>query len=155
MAFMTPTEIFPYLLIVVLNLVAFLLGRSQAGRLLGIFSIFAMGMLLVAALGSGGLAFWAAIGVGLFNSIMWSNIFTLAIRDLGRDTAQGSSLLVMMIVGGAIMPPLMGHVADLVGIRLAFLVPVLSYVYLTYYGFVGHRVVGTTAVAANSPVQEA
>ncbi|MCP4902779.1 MAG: sugar MFS transporter [bacterium] len=148
MAFMTPAQIFPYVLIVALNFVAFLLGRSQAGRLLGIFSLIAMGMLILAALGSGGLAFWAAIGVGLFNSIMWSNIFTLAIRDLGSDTAQGSSLLVMMIVGGAIMPPLMGHVADLVGIQLAFLVPVVNYVYLAFYGFAGHKIV----LAVTSPV---
>ncbi len=146
MVFMAPMQILPYLLIVAMNFVAFFLGRSQAGRLLGVFSLIAMVLLLVAALGSGGLAFWAAIGIGLFNSIMWSNIFTLAIRDLGDETAQGSSLLVMMIVGGAIMPPLMGHVADLVGLQLAFLVPVLSYVYLAYYGFLGHRIVSLSAV---------
>ncbi len=154
MAFMTPAQILPYLILVGLNFAAFLLGRSQAGRLLGIFSLLAIAMLFVAALGTGAPALWAAIGVGLFNSIMWSNIFTLAIRDLGRDTAQGSSLLVMMIVGGAIMPPLMGHVADLVGVQLAFLVPVLSYVYLTFYGFVGHRVV-ITAVPLTSAVASA
>ncbi|MCP4291388.1 MAG: sugar MFS transporter [bacterium] len=141
LVFMDPVKILPYLLIISLNFVAFILGRSQAGRLLGIFSLVAMVLLFVAALGSGGPAFWAVIGVGLFNSIMWSNIFTLAIKDLGGDTAQGSSLLVMMIVGGAVFPPLMGHVADLVGIKLAFLVPVICYCYLTYYGFVGHRVV--------------
>jgi FHS family L-fucose permease-like MFS transporter len=140
MAFATPEQILPYLLIVGVNFAAFALGRSQPGRLLGVFSVFAIVMLCVASLGSGLVAFWAAIGVGLFNSIMWSNIFTLAIKDLGKDTAQGSSLLVMMIVGGAIVPPLMGHVADLVGIRLAFLVPVSSYVYLAFYGFVGHEI---------------
>jgi len=144
MVFMDPVQILPYLLIVVLNFFAFVLGQSMAGRLLGIFSLVAMVLLVVAALGSGGPAFWAVIGVGLFNSIMWSNIFTLAIKDLGQDTAQGSSLLVMMIVGGAIFPPLMGHVADLVGIQLAFLVPVFCYFYLAYYGFVGHRVVSVS-----------
>jgi FHS family L-fucose permease-like MFS transporter len=141
LAFMTPGQVFPYLIIVALNYGAFLLGRSQAGRMLGIFSLIAMGMLVVAALGSGLPAFWAAVGVGLFNSIMWSNIFTLAIKDLGDDTTQGSSLLVMMIVGGAIVPPLMGHVADLVGLQLAFLVPVVNYIYLAFYGFAGHRVI--------------
>jgi len=139
MVYIPLTQIAPYLFIVGLNFAAFLLGRSQAGRLLGLFSMFAIAMLVLAAFGNGELAFWAAIGVGLFNSIMWSNIFTLAIKDLGHDTAQGSSLLVMMIVGGAIMPPLMGHVADLIGLQLAFLVPIISYVYLAYYGFSGHR----------------
>jgi len=150
MVFMTPRQIFPYLIIIALNYGAFLLGRSQAGRMLGIFSLIAMAMLVVAALGSGDLAFWAAIGVGLFNSIMWSNIFTLAIKDLGDDTAQGSSLLVMMIVGGAVVPPIMGHVADLVGIQLAFLVPALNYIYLTFYGFSGHRVIVTNGTSGSS-----
>lgn len=141
LSFMAPKQVLPYLFIVILNFIAFLLGKSQAGRLLGIFSLVSIAMLGITILGSGSLAFWCAIGVGLFNSIMWSNIFTLAIKDLGKDTAQGSSLLVMMIVGGAILPPLMGHVADLGGIQLSFLVPAVSYIYLTYYGFSGHRVV--------------
>lgn len=154
MSFMKPSQVLPYVLIVALNFAAFLFGRSQAGRLLGIFSIVATGMLFIAALGSGGLAFWAAIGVGLFNSIMWSNIFTLAIKDLGRDTAQGSSLLVMMIVGGAIVPPLMGHVADIAGIQHAFLVPIVSYIYLAYYGFSGHRIVLSTDSRSGTQIQE-
>ncbi|MEO1084277.1 MAG: MFS transporter, partial [Acidobacteriota bacterium] len=141
MEFMAPAQIAPYLLIVAVNFGAFWLGRSRAGRLLGIFSLVAVAMLLVAALATGAVAFWAAIGVGLFNSIMWSNIFTLAIKDLGDDTAQGSSLLVMMIVGGAVVPPLMGYAADVVGIQRSFLVPIAAYVYLAFYGFVGHRVV--------------
>ena len=155
MVFMTPGQMFPYLIIVALNYGAFQLGRSRAGRMLGIFSLIAMAMLVVAALGSGDLAFWAAIGVGLFNSIMWSNIFTLAIKDLGADTAQGSSLLVMMIVGGAIVPPLMGYVADLVGIQLAFLVPALNYIYLAFYGFLGHRVIVTNETSGSSRAKEA
>jgi hypothetical protein len=86
------------------------------------------------------LAFWAALGTGLFNSIMWSNIFTLAIKDLKQYTSQGSSLLVMMIGGGAIVPLIMGATADRFGIQLAFAVPILCYFYIAFYGFIGHRV---------------
>jgi len=71
---------------------------------------------------------------------MWSNIFTLAIKDLKQYTSQGSSLLVMMIVGGALIPLAMGQAADWFGIQHAFLVPIICYVYIAFYGFVGYRI---------------
>ena len=81
------------------------------------------------------------IGIGLFNSIMWSNIFTLAIKDLGKYTPQGSSLLVMSILGGAIIPFVQGYVADLMGgYHYSFFIPMISYVYLAFYGLNGYKV---------------
>jgi len=70
---------------------------------------------------------WSVIGIGLFNSIMWSNIFTLAISGLGKHTNKGSSLLVMMILGGAILPVIMGSIADDFGVHISYIVPVFSY----------------------------
>ena len=87
------------------------------------------------------------MGTGLFNSIMWSNIFTLAIKDLKQYTSQGSSLLVMMIVGGALVPLAMGAAADRIGIQLAFVVPMVNYLYIAFYGFVGCRVKETEIAA--------
>ena len=141
MEFMAFNKVAPFILMIALNFIAFTFGKSKADRSLGIFSIFIIGLLLVASFGGGHIAFWAAIGTGLFNSIMWSNIFTLAIKDLGKHTTQGSSLLVMMIVGGAIIPLLMGLAADTFGIKLAFLIPILPYLYLSFYGFSGYKVV--------------
>jgi len=97
-------------------------------------------LLALAAFAGGTIAFWAALGTGLFNSIMWSNIFTLAIKDLKQYTSQGSSLLVMMIVGGALVPLIMGAAADWIGIQYSFLVPIVCYVYIAFYGFVGYRI---------------
>ncbi|HHG83485.1 MAG TPA: MFS transporter, partial [Bacteroidetes bacterium] len=91
-----------FLGLLVLNYGAFLLGRSNAARSVLVFSIAVILLLMVAVFGSGQWAFWAVIGTGLFHSIMWSNIFTLAIKDLGKYTSQGSSLLIMAIVGGAV-----------------------------------------------------
>ena len=71
---------------------------------------------------------------------MWSNIFTLAIKDLGRYTSQGSSLLIMAIVGGAVIPPIQGLIADAAGIQLSYLVPAVCYIYLVFYGIRGHEV---------------
>ena len=101
--------------------------------------------LLVTAVSSTGMtALWAIIGIGLFNSIMWSNIFTLAIDGLGKHTSQGSSLLVMAILGGAIIPLIQGAVADAIGIHLSYFVPILSYVYLAFYGWKGYKKLSVT-----------
>ena len=105
---------------------------------MGIFGIVNCVLLSATALGTGSVAMWAVIGVGLFNSIMWSNIFTLAIARLGKYTSQGSSLLVTMVIGGALLPPMQAALADAVGVQLSYFVPVACYAYLAWYGFVGH-----------------
>jgi FHS family L-fucose permease-like MFS transporter len=70
---------------------------------------------------------------------MWSNIFSLSIRGLGKDTSQGSSLLVMMIVGGAIMPLIQGALMDSFGVRVSLAIVFVGYAYLVYFGFYGAR----------------
>ncbi|WP_146390942.1 sugar MFS transporter [Allorhodopirellula solitaria] len=147
MKYMTLPQIAPYFLLIALNFIAFVIGRGSASRVLGVFSLGMIALLFVASLTGGSVAFWAALGTGLFNSIMWSNIFTLSIKGLKQYTSQGSSLLVMMIVGGAIVPLIMGAAADQVGIQLAFLVPIVNYAYIAFFGFVGHWVQPEEAVA--------
>lgn len=131
-------QILPYFAFLVLNYFAFIFGKSLPGRTLSVFALIPILLLFIGIFGSNGYAMWAILGIGIFNSIMWSNIFTLAIKGLGNYTSQGSSILVMFIVGGAIIPPIQGAVADLVGVQLSFFVPMLSYVYLAYYGWKGH-----------------
>lgn len=130
-------DIAMFLVLVALSYGAFFVGASRPGRMVGVFSLWVMGLLLLAMASTGAVAMWALIGVGLFNSIMWSNIFTLSIEGLGKDTAQGSSLLVMMIVGGALLPPLQGALADwsLVGLKYSLVLPMLAYLYLAWFGF--------------------
>jgi MFS transporter, FHS family, L-fucose permease len=130
-----------YIVMVALSYGAFFLGQSKPGRMVGIFSLVIIGLLVLAMAGTGAMSMWMLIGIGLFNSVMWSNIFTLSIDGLGKDTGQGSSLLVMMIVGGALLPPLQGLVADwdAVGLKYSLIVPLIAYLYLTYYGFRGYR----------------
>jgi FHS family L-fucose permease-like MFS transporter len=137
--FLQPVELIPFSVLIVLCLAAFGLGRGRPGTILAIFGLAIVALLVVSGLATGNVALWAALGAGLFNSIMWSNIFTLAIDDLGEHTSQGSSLLVMMVVGGALFPLLMGAVADNYGIREAFFVPIISYVYIAWYGWWSQR----------------
>jgi FHS family L-fucose permease-like MFS transporter len=81
---------------------------------------------------------WAILSVGLFNSIMFPTIFTLAIAGLGKHTGQGSGILCMAIVGGALIPLFQGFLADRIGIQMAFFIPVICYAYIAFYGGKGH-----------------
>jgi len=132
-------EISIFGVIMLMNYVAFLFGRSLPNRTLLIFALVAIGMLVAALMSKGQVAMWSVIGIGLFNSIMWSNIFTLAIEGLGRFKSQGSSLLVMMILGGAIVPVFQGMAADAYGVHASFFVPVICYAYIAFYGWKGYR----------------
>ena len=126
--------------LIVLNVVVLLLGSYIPSRTLGLFATAVMALLLVAIFTEGTVAMWSVIAIGLFNSIMFPTIFTLAIAGLGKFTSQGSSLLVMAIVGGALIPPLQGIVADITGsLQFSFLIPMICYLYIAYYGFVGYK----------------
>ncbi|WJH42131.1 L-fucose:H+ symporter permease [Aliirhizobium terrae] len=133
--------------------VAYFWGGAMVGRFIGAyamryiddgkalaFNALLAGILLLLTVFAGGkLAMWAVLAVGLFNSIMFPTIFSLALKGLGRHTSQGSGILCLAIVGGAILPVVMGGLADTIGIHLAFLMPVICYVYILYYGLKGHK----------------
>jgi MFS transporter, FHS family, L-fucose permease len=132
--------------------IAFYWGGAMAGRFIGsaVLKSFDPGrVLLVHALAAallvlgamaftGHVAMWAILVVGLFNSIMFPAIFSLAVEGLGKHTGQGSGILCMAIVGGAVIPLLQGVLADQIGIHHAFILPVLCYLFIAYYGFKGH-----------------
>ncbi|AGA80119.1 sugar MFS transporter [Echinicola vietnamensis] len=124
-----------------LNIVVIIIGQFIPNRTLWLFGITGIGLLVIGLLTSGQLALWSIVALGLFNSIMFPTIFSLAIKGLGKYTAQASSLLVMAIVGGAIVPLLQGLLADISGsVQLSFLVPLACYLYIVFYGMKGYRV---------------
>lgn len=116
-----------------------LLQRVNPGKLLGIFALIASGLVFTTAFTTGSTVMWTILSVGLFNSIMFPTIFTLGIDGLGKLTSQGSSLLIMAIVGGAIIPLGQGALADTIGIQTAFILPAVCYLYIVFYGFIGSR----------------
>ncbi len=118
---------------------AFFLGEASAHRMLAFFSAVIIGLLLMSMGTAGETAKWSMLAVGLFCSVMWSNIFSLAIEGLGSLKSQASSLLVMAILGGAILPPLQGAMADRFGIQASFAVPMLAFAYIAFYGLYGYR----------------
>lgn len=115
-----------------------ILRRIMPGQVLA-FNAFAACILVVLTMvTSGYLAMGTILLVGLFNSIMFPTIFTLGVDRLGRHTGQGSGILCMAIVGGAIVPLLQGFFADRIGIHHAFFLPAVCYLYIAYYGLKGH-----------------
>lgn len=128
-----------YGVFLLINLGAFFFGKSLPHRTLYLFAGINILLLIVALQTQGQVALWSIIAIGLFNSIMWSNIFSLSIAGLGKYTSQGSSLLVMMILGGAILPIFQGMMADNYGVHLSFIIPVFSYIYIAFYGLNGYK----------------
>ncbi|GLX81135.1 sugar MFS transporter [Thalassotalea eurytherma] len=113
--------------------------RIAAGKVLAFNAVAAMALLLVTMMTSGQVAMWAILLVGLCNSIMFPTIFSLAITGLGSHTSQGSGILCLAIVGGAILPVFQGMLADSIGIQASFILPVFCYAYIAYYGLVGSK----------------
>jgi len=129
-----------YLPLLLMCWVLFQCGKSLAGRTLMIFSLAVVILLATAILAGGKVAMWCVIGAGLFTSIGWSNTFSLAIEGTGIYKSQASSLLVMAILGGAILPPIQGHIADRWSLQLSYIVPLIAYAYVAFYGWKGHKV---------------
>jgi len=107
--------------------------RVPAANMLACVALGAVGLLATTMLASGHVALWAIICVGLMNAIMFPTIFSLAIEGLGSRTAQGSALLIMAIVGGALVPFVQGVLADHLGLRIAFILPVACYAYILFF----------------------
>jgi len=120
-----------------------IMQRIAANRLLTVAATGAGLMTLLSFFTLGHLAVWSILAVGLFNSIMFPTIFTLAVAELGSLTGRGSGLLVQAIVGGAVFPVLMGHLADIYGIHRALFLPFLCYLLIVYYGLRGWRIAAT------------
>lgn len=119
---------------------ALVMQKISGGKVLAFNAVMAIALILISINSEGAVALWSMLGVGLFNSIMFPTIFSLALHKLGKDTPQGSGILCLAIVGGAIIPLLQGVLADSVGVTLSFLLPAVCYVYIAYYGLVGCRV---------------
>lgn len=119
---------------------SYILKYISSQLLLMISALICTLIMLVFNISDGYLAMWLLIATGLFLSIMWSNIFTLAIADLGPMTSQGSGILVAAIVGGALIPPLQGLIADSsFGLHNSFLITIVCFAYIAWYGWRGYK----------------
>jgi FHS family L-fucose permease-like MFS transporter len=115
------------------------LTRIKSNRLLGAFGTLAAMAMVVSMFSTGQTAIWSLVLCGFFNSIMFPNIFALAIKGLGPMTSKGSGLVMTAVVGGAVVPALIGYAADKVGIQYSFFIPIICYLFIAYYGLWGSK----------------
>ena len=122
-----------YIVCVLVQIAAFYITNDKPALTLGVFGFLGIVSILVGLLSTGDIAIYAIMSAGLFCSIMWPCIFSLSLGGLGKFQTQGSAFLVMMILGGAIIPPLQGKLADIIGIQESFIVGALCFAYLTFF----------------------
>jgi FHS family L-fucose permease-like MFS transporter len=138
-----------YVLLVLVQIAAFFFTKNKPVKTLLVFGVLGIVMMLVGIFTTGNIAVYAFMSGGLFCSIMWPAIFNLSLAGLGKYTTQGSAFLVMMILGGAVLPPMQGKIADFLqsgsnvegfGIHMSYWLPVAAFAYLTFFAFYVNKI---------------
>src|ERR1017187_6006620 len=147
-------DLYAYFPFVFILIAGFLMANEKPARTMLLFSTMAGIMMIIGLLTTGKVAIYSFISGGLFCSVMWPCIFSLSIAGLGKFTTQGSSMLIMMILGGAIIPPLQGYISDLVSIHSSYIIPVICFAYLAFYGWKSKQVLQKQDIDYDANVSE-
>jgi FHS family L-fucose permease-like MFS transporter len=131
------TELLPYIPCIVIQIIGFFWGQEKPAKTLIIFGFLGIAAMLVGLLTIGKIATFAFVSGGLFCSVMWPGIFALSISGLGKYTSQGSAFLIMMILGGSLIPPVQGGLADLsfIGIHASYVIPMICFAFLAFFAY--------------------
>jgi FHS family L-fucose permease-like MFS transporter len=126
--------------IAVVNYILIQLGRGKAARSLAVFGLVAAALLVVVMATGSGIILWLGLSIGFFNSIMFPNIFALGVDGLDKgELSMASGIINTLIVGGAVIPVLMGIIADATQVRFAFILPIACYLYIVFFALVGSK----------------
>jgi FHS family L-fucose permease-like MFS transporter len=130
------SALYPYAGVIVIQIIGFFAGQEKPAKTLMIFGLLGVAAMAVGLSTTGYVATFAFVSGGLFCSVMWPSIFALSIAGLGKYTSQASSFLVMMILGGSLIPPVQGGLADTsLGIHASYIIPALCFAYLAFFAF--------------------
>ena len=140
------SHLYYYAICIVIQVILFLVSKNKPALTLIIFGLFGVIAMIIGILTTGNIAIYAFLSGGLACSIMWPSIFTLAITGLGKYTAQGSAFLVMMILGGGIIPPLQGKLSDIIGIHSSYIIPVLCFAYITLFAYMARKALSNQGI---------
>ena len=133
-------NLYYYVICVFIQILAFKISNNKPARTLLVFAVFGMLAMLVGLLTTGTIAIYAFLSGGLACSIMWPAIFNLSLLGLGKYTSQGSAFLVMMILGGGIIPPIQGKLSDIIGIHQSYIISFLCFTYLLFFAIVVKKI---------------
>jgi FHS family L-fucose permease-like MFS transporter len=140
------SSLFYYIICVFIQILAFYYVGENPSKSLFVFGILGAVAMLIGMFTTGNIAVFAFLSGGLFCSILWPCIFTLSIAGLGKYTSQGSSFLIMMILGGGIIPPIQGKLADLIGIQASYIIPFLGFLYLAFFAWIVKKILTNSGV---------
>ena len=132
-------HLFVFAICVAVQIIGFFIGKDRPSPTLKIFGILGVIAMTIGLMTKGGVAIFAFLSGGLFCSIMWPSIFALSLNGLGKFTSQGSAFLVMMILGGAIIPPLQGKIGDIIGMHASYIVCALCFAYLAFFAWIVNK----------------
>jgi FHS family L-fucose permease-like MFS transporter len=128
------SDLYVYAFVIAIQIVGFFIGQEKPAKTLLVFSLLGMAAMSIGMLTTGKIAVFAFISGGLFCSVMWPCIFSLSIAGLGKYTSQGSTFLIMMILGGALIPPLQGWISDVFNnIHLSYIITIFLFGYLAFF----------------------
>ena len=127
--------ILPYAFVIIIQIIGFFYGQEKPAKTMLIFGILGMLAMIIGMYTTGVVSVFAFVSGGLFCSVLWPSIFALATQGLGKFTSQGSAFLIMMILGGAFLPPLQGKIADMFNITSSYWIPVIGFGYLTLFAY--------------------
>lgn len=151
----------PYIALIAIQIAAFFFTKNKPARTLFVFAVLAVIMMLVGIFTKGMISIYAFMSGGLFCSIMWSSIFNLSLAGLGKYTTQGSAFLVMMILGGAVIPPIQGKLADYLqtlstaegyGIHYSYIIPILCFAFIAFFAVYVKKVLRKQGIDYDSEV---
>lgn len=129
------TPLYLFIICIGIQILAFFISKDKPARTLFVFGSLGVIAMLIGLFTEGMVAIYAFLAGGLACSIMWPAIFSLSVIGLGKYTSQGSAFLVMMILGGGIIPPIQGKLSDIIGIHQSYIIPVLCFAYLTFFAY--------------------
>jgi FHS family L-fucose permease-like MFS transporter len=130
-----------FLGIAIVNFLAMTFSKGKTNIMLGVFAIIAAVLVFSATVLGASVGIWALLSIGFFNSIMFPNIFALGVKDLDNfEMPMASGIINTMIVGGSVIPLLMGYFTDSISVRAALLVPLVSYLYIVFFSFKGSKI---------------
>ncbi|MEO6905087.1 MAG: MFS transporter [Ginsengibacter sp.] len=151
-----------YIICVLIQIGAFYVSKDKPARMLMIFGLLGVIAMAIGLATTGKIAIYAFISGGLFCSIMWPAIFTLSIAGLGKYTTQGSAFLIMMILGGGVIPPIQGKLADFLesrstivgsGIHESYWIPLVCYAYITFFAFFVKGILKRQGIDYENPIE--
>ena len=148
------TPLYWYVLCVLIQIAAFFISKDQPARTLLIFGLLGVAAMLIGISTTGTVAVYAILSGGLCCSIMWPCIFALSVAGLGKYTTQGSAFLIMMILGGGIIPPIQGKLTDIIGIHSSFIVGAVCFAYLAFFAYIVRIILKRQGIDFNATAKE-